>query len=163
MKLLLLTIVLAPLLVAQNRSDPSLAPFRNAAHKALAEELTDADKPLCPNLVALPEFSVCLNAALTKSEDHLTAYRAALRSSIAVREKLLGAQSLQHFQSTERMWDLYSASQLKASEDMAEGPELAGSAEEQTRIDLIRSHMRMLDRIYYVLLHDDCGACLVDH
>ncbi len=52
-------------------------------------------------------------------------------------------------------------SQLKASEDMADRPELAG--EEETRIDLIRGHMRALDRIYYTLLHDDCGACLVDH
>ena len=31
-----------------------------------------------------------------------------------------------------------------------------------TEIDLIRSHMRNLDKIYNILLHDDCGACLVN-
>ena len=163
MKLLLPTLLLASSVLAQGRSDPSLVPFRSAAHKAFTEEMARADQPLCPNLVALPEFSVCLNALLQQSENDLAAYRTALRSSIAVRQKMLGAQSLNHFRFTERMWDLYSASQLKASGDMAEGPELVGSAEEETRIDLIRSHMRMLDHIYYTLLHDDCGACFVDH
>ena len=130
---------------------------------AFTEEMVRADQPLCPNLVAPSDFGPCLDASLKRSENHLAAYRSALRSSIVARQKLLGLQSLEHFRSTERLWDLYSASQLKASADMAAGPELVGSAEEGARIDLIRDHMRTLDRIYYTLLHDDCGACLVDH
>ena len=163
MKLLLPTLLLASSVFAQGRSDPSLAPFRSAAHKAFTEEMADADQPLCPNLVVMSDFSVCLDASLQQSEKYLAAYRTALRSSIAARKTLLGAQSLNHFQSTERMWDRYSASQIKASGDMSEAPQLVDSAEGETRIDLIRNHMRTLDRVYYTLLHDDCGACLVDH
>jgi hypothetical protein len=148
---------------AQSGPDVSLAPFRSAAHAAFAAEMAAADRPLCPGLVAAPEFAACLDASLKQSEKNLAAYRAALRSSIVARQTLLGAPSLDHFRSAELMWDQYSEREVKASGDMAGGPELIGSAEEGTRIDLIRMHMRALDRIYYTLLHDDCGACLVDH
>ena len=163
MKLLLAMVLLTPSAFAQVKSAPPLAPFRSAAHKVFAEEMARSNQPLCPNLVTSPEVAACLDSSLQRSETHLTAYRVALRSSIAARQKLLGARSLDHFRSTERMWDLYSASQLKASGDMAGGPELVGSAEQETRINLIRSHLRMLDQIYYTLLHDDCGACFVNH
>lgn len=163
MKLLLLVFLFGTPVFAQGGSDPSLAPFRNAAHKAFTEEMMHADQPLCPGIVPPPEFAECINAALKQAEDHLIAYRASLSSSITARQKMLGAQSLQNFRTTERMWDMYSVNQLKAAGDMAGGPGLIGFAEEETRIDLIRSHMRMLDRIYYTLLHDDCGGCLVDH
>ena len=163
MKLLLLVFLFGLPVFAQGGSDPSLAPFRSAAHRAFTEEMTHADQPLCQGIVPPPEFAVCINAVLKQSENHLIAYRAALSSSITARQKMLGAQSLNHFRSTERIWDLYSVNQLKTAGDMAGGPELTGFAEEETRIDLIRSHMRTLDRIYYTLLHDDCGGCFVDH
>lgn len=163
MKLLLLMLFLTSSAFAQSKPELSLAPYRSAAHQAFTEEMVRADQPLCPNLVALVDYGPCLNAALKLSESHLATYRSALKSSMVARQTLLGASTLEHFQSSEQLWDLYSQSEIKAAGDMAEGPELVGSAEGEARINLIRSHMRMLDRIYYTLLHDDCGACLVDH
>lgn len=163
MNSLLLTLVLAATVSPMSEPDPPLAPYRSAAHSAYTEEMVRADRPLCPDGVAPADFGACLDSSLKQAEQHLAAYRSALRSSIVARQKLLGSQSLAHFQAAERLWDLYSMSQLNASGDLADNEELAGAAEGESRIRLIRDHMRTLDRIYYILLHDDCGACLVDH
>jgi hypothetical protein len=162
MKPLLLLPLLACTLFAQSKPELSLAPFREAAHKAFAAEMAGANERLCPNLIALPKVAACLDRAQAESKTELASYRAALRASIAARISLLGAQALPHYQTAEQDWDVYSASQLKGAADMADTPVLGAQAEIQARIDLERTHMQTLDRIYYTLLHDDCGACLVN-
>lgn len=134
MKLLLAPLLLVSSAFAQSKSDLPLAPFREAAHKAFTEEMAGSDQPLCPGLVPLADLSACLHALRLQSDKHLVLYRTALGSSIAIRQKLLGSQALLHFQTAERMWDSYSASQLRASGDMAGSTELVSSAAEETRM-----------------------------
>jgi hypothetical protein len=162
MKLLFLTVVLAAPVFGQQPADISLAPIRAEANKAFTAEMDRAAKGECRNLATDAAVDACYETALTRSESNLEAFRTAIGKSIKARQKLFSPQMLTHFESSEQAWDAYSAKQAKVTADMVDNPIDKSDSAASTQIDLIRTHMRALDKIYNILLHDDCGACLVD-
>ncbi|HZS53923.1 MAG TPA: hypothetical protein VFA65_05940 [Bryobacteraceae bacterium] len=82
--------------------------------------------------------------------------------SIKARQDLFGPHLLEHFNSTEQTWDLYCLDQAQVTADLVDNPRDQSSSAAATRIDLIRTHMRTLDKLYNILLHENCGACLTD-
>jgi hypothetical protein len=73
-----------------------------------------------------------------------------------------GPQMLTRFESAELAWDIYSEKQAQVTGDMVDNPADKSSSVAAIKIDLIRSHMRDLDKIYNIFLYDDCGAWLVN-
>jgi hypothetical protein len=162
MKFVFFVFVLSVPLWGQQSAPPSLAPLRAEAKKAFTAEMDRAAKGDCPNLVTSADLDECYEAALTQSKANLTAFRAATKMSIEARQDLFGPQMLRHFESSEQTWDLYCAQQAQVTADMVENPADKSSSEDATQIDLIRTHLRDLDKIYNILLNANCGACLVD-
>lgn len=163
MRFLLVVFVLAVPLWSQQSTEPSLAPFRAAAKKAFTAEMDRAAKGDCPAANSSSEFNVCYEAALAQSNANLAAFRTAIRKSIEARKDLFGPQMLKHFESSEQTWDIYVAQQSSVIGDMVDSPEDKESSEDETHINLIRTHLRDLEKIYNILLNDNCGACLTDH
>ena len=163
MKLVFFVAVLAVSLCGQQSAQPSLAPIRAEAKRAFTAEMDRAAKGDCPNtLITSAAVNECYEAALTQSESNLKAFRAAIRMSIEARLHLFGSLLLKHFELSERAWDVYCVEQPQVTADMVDNPDDRSGSAAATRINLIRSHMRNLDKIYYILLHDNCGACLTD-
>jgi hypothetical protein len=163
MKLVFYVFLLAAPLLGQQSASPSLAPIRAQAKKALTAEMDRAAHGDCPNSVTSADLDKCFEAALTQSISNLRSFRTAIKMSIQARQNLFGPQMLTHFESSEQIWDLYCTKQAEVTADMVDNPADKSSSRATTQINLIQTHMRDLDKIYNILLHDNCGACLVDH
>lgn len=163
MKLVFFIAALAMPLCAQQSVRPSLAPIRAEAKKAFTAEMDRAASGDCPNtLLTSAAVNQCYEAALAQSESNLKAFRAAIRMSIQARLQLFGSQLLKHFESSEKAWDVYCLEQSQVTAGMVDNPADKSGSAAATQINLIRSHMRNLDKIYNILLHNNCGACLTD-
>lgn len=162
MKLFFCIAVFAVPLCGQQFAHPSLAPIRAEAHKAFTAEMDRAAKGDCLNLETSAAVNDCYERALAQSESNLKAFRAAIGMSIKARQDLFGAQLLRHFESSEQAWDGYSVEQAQVTADLVDNPADKSGSAAATQIDLIRTHMRDLDKIYNILLHENCGACLTN-
>jgi hypothetical protein len=140
----------------------SLAPMRAEAKKAFTAEMDRAAKASCPGLLNSAAVNECYEKALAQSASHLREFRAASRASIEARQDLFEPRFLNHFESAEQASDSYCVEQAQVTADIVDNPGDRPGSAAATRIDLIRSHMRMLDKIYNILLHNNCGACLTD-
>jgi len=162
MKLVFFVAVLAVPLWGQQSANPSLAPIRAEAKKAFAIEMDRAAKGDCQNVETSAAVNDCYEATFTQSRSNLNAFRAAIRMSIKARHGLFDSHMLGHFESSEQAWDLYSVKQAQVTADMVDNPGDRSGSAAATQVNLIRTHMQDLDKIYNILLHDNCGACLVD-
>ncbi|GGH04259.1 lysozyme inhibitor LprI family protein [Silvibacterium dinghuense] len=162
MKSLFFVFVLSLPLLGQQAVQLSLAPIRAEAKMAFTAEMDRAAKGDCPNQVTSAEIDACYKTALLQSRSNLNAFRSAIRMSIQARERLFPPLMLKDFEASEQAWDRYSATQTQVTADMVDNPEDKSSSAAATEIGLIRSHLRDLDKIYNILLHNNCGACLAD-
>ena len=147
----------------------TLDKLRSTAKQALDAELAREKAGDCLNAQSTYEFNVCFGDALAATEKNFKTYEGALRDLAELQfptmegdsRNAAGAggpveeteQSVASFKHMEDLWQAYLDAAARIAFGNFGGGTGGPSFELQTRIRLIRGHMRELDTLYDMRLH----------
>ena len=103
----------------------------------------------CPNATTTYDSNVCLGNAAAATDQSLKTFEIAVHDLL----NLANPQSAAEFSRVEILWHAYLDGASTAAFEQFHGGTIAPSFQLQTRIRLVRSHLRELDAIYYSALH----------
>jgi hypothetical protein len=143
--ILLFTVVFAVAGSAQTTRDG----LRAQAKQLLDSETAREKVGDCPAAKTTYDSNVCLAKAATAADRSLKTFETAVHDLL----NLASPQSAAEFSRVEDLWHTYLAAAAMAAFHQFDGGTGGPSSQLETRIRLVRSHLRELDAIYYSTLH----------
>jgi len=141
--------------------------LRNEGQEAFDAEMAREKAGDCPGAHSNYEFMMCSQKALAVAEQHLKTYQEMIRDLLSRRGAdlagqpappgpsgpLTSGQPMAEFDHLEQVWRPYLDAACTAAFNQFRGGTGGASSANACSLRFLRSHMRDLDGIYYMLLH----------
>ena len=144
--------------------------LRSKAKRAFDAEMERGKKDARPDAKSTLQINVCLDHEKKTTEGNYRAYTEAIRATLGLKEPgfpgieppqrgpsgpiLTPEQLVDEFDKTERLWESYRDSQCTAAFHQFGGGTAAPASQMECEQRLIRGHMRDLDSVYGLMLHN---------
>lgn len=142
--------------------------LRATAKEAFDRQMAEEKAADCPTASTTYEFNLCFGKAVEGTDRDLKIYESAIHDLLDLRYPgvneeehpapgpagpvLTRAQSVTEFDRLEQLWRGYLEAATKAAFHQFDGGTGGPSFEMECHLQLVRSHMRELDKVYGILL-----------